>query len=59
MLLIALAGINMLVFQFGIYWSVGAWDCDPIPPPAVRLAGAISMAFWLCVLVCGRLIGFV
>jgi hypothetical protein len=59
MLLIGLAGINMLVFQFGIYRSVGAWDCDPIPPPAVRVAGAISMAFWLCVLVCGRLIGFV
>jgi len=59
MLLIGLAGINMLVFQFGIYRSVAAWDCDTIPPPAVRVAGAISMAFWLCVLVCGRLIGFV
>jgi hypothetical protein len=59
MLLILLAGINMLVFQFGIYRTVEVWDRDPIPPPAVRLAGAISMAFWLCVLVCGRLIGFV
>jgi hypothetical protein len=59
MLLILLAGINMLVFQFGVYRSVADWDHDPIPPPAVRLAGAISMSFWLCVLVCGRLIGFV
>ena len=59
MVLILLAGLNMLVFQFGIYKSVGAWDRDPIPPPAVRLAGAISMACWLCVVVCGRLIGFV
>ncbi|HEX5281275.1 MAG TPA: DUF6644 family protein [Micropepsaceae bacterium] len=59
MLLIILAGLNMLVFQFGIYRSVGAWDCDPVPPTGVRLAGAVSMACWLCVVVCGRLIGFV
>jgi hypothetical protein len=59
MLLILFAGINMLLFQLGVYKSVGLWDRDPIPPPAVRIAGAASMAFWLCVVVCGRLIGFV
>jgi hypothetical protein len=59
MLLILLAGINMLLFQFGVFRTVGAWDRDPIPPPAVRIAGAASMSFWVCVLICGRLIGFV
>jgi|SRR5438105_4504147 len=59
MILILLAGMNMLVFQFSVNKSVGVWDRDPIPPPAVRIAGAVSMAFWLCVVICGRLIGFV
>jgi hypothetical protein len=59
MLLILLAGANMLLFQFGVFRTVSAWDQDPIPPPAARIAGAASIAFWLCVLICGRLIGFV
>ena len=59
MLLILFAGINMLLFQFGVYKSVDRWDRDPIPPVAARIAGGVSMAFWLCVVVCGRLIGFV
>ncbi len=59
MLLILFAGINMVLFQFGVFRSVEVWDRDPVPPPAARIAGAASMAFWLCVLVCGRLIGFV
>ena len=39
MLLILFAGINMLLFQLGVYKSVGRWDCDPVPPPAARIAG--------------------
>ena len=59
MILIVLAGINMLLFQFGTFRTVAQWDRDPIPPPAARLAGALSMAFWLGVVICGRFIGFV
>ena len=59
MLLIALAGINMLIFQYGTFKSVAQWDRDPIPPAPARAAGAISMAFWVCVMICGRFIGFV
>jgi hypothetical protein len=59
MILIALAGVNMLLFQFIIFKDVAKWDRDPIPPPAARLAGGLSMAFWLGVVICGRFIGFV
>jgi len=59
MILIALAGINMLFFQFVTFRTVGQWDRDPIPPPAARFAGALSMALWLGVMICGRFIGFV
>jgi len=59
MLLIVLAGLNMLVFQHVISKGVAKWDRSPMPPMAVRLAGSLSLAFWVSVLVCGRLIGFV
>jgi hypothetical protein len=59
MLLIALAGVNMLVFEYVTRKGVGRWDRAPIPPVQVRIAGGLSLAFWISVLVCGRLIGFV
>jgi uncharacterized membrane protein len=58
MFLIVLAGINMLVFEFITVRSVKEWNLDPAPPLPARLAGGISIACWVLVLVCGRLIGF-
>jgi hypothetical protein len=59
MMLILLAGINMLYFQFVTFRNVAQWDRDPTPPKAVRWAGYLSMSLWIGVLVCGRFIGFV
>jgi hypothetical protein len=59
MIMIMLAGINMLFFQFVTFKDVMVWDRDPIPPSAVRIQGALSMAFWVSVVICGRFIGFV
>jgi len=59
MILIALAGINMLLFQYVTFKGVGRWDREPTPPAAVRVAGSLSLAFWVSVVVCGRFIGFV
>jgi hypothetical protein len=59
MFLIVLAGLNMVIFQHVIFKGVAKWDRSPMPPTAVRVAGSLSLAFWLSVLVCGRLIGFV
>jgi hypothetical protein len=58
-LLIALAGINMLVFEYVTSKSKAGWDRMPTPPLGVRLTGALSLAFWVSVLLCGRFIGFV
>lgn len=57
--LIALAGLNMLLFQHVVFANIGRWDRDPIPPTAARFSAGLSLAFWLSVVVCGRLIGFV
>jgi len=39
--------------------TVDQWDRASVPPVSVRFAGAMSMAFWVSVVVCGRFIGFV
>jgi hypothetical protein len=54
----ALAGVNMAVFHFGVYRHVLEWDSRLPPPRAARLAGALSIALWTAVIFCGRWIGF-
>ncbi len=58
LLLLVLAGLNMLIFQYGIYRSVNQWDQAVRPPTAARVAGALSLTFWLSVVIFGRWIGF-
>src|SRR5688572_10917021 len=41
-ILILLAGLNMLVFEYLTRRSVGRWDRAPTPPLQVRLAGSLS-----------------
>ena len=58
MALIVLAGINMMIFEFITVRDVQKWNLDPTPPPRARLAGGISIACWVLVVVFGRLIAF-
>jgi uncharacterized protein DUF6644 len=58
MLLMLLAGLNMLVFHFITYRGIGQWDESSRPPPAARAAGAISVSLWLGIVAFGRWIGF-
>jgi hypothetical protein len=53
-----LAGINMLIFHFGVYRTVRDWDSRLPPPKAARLAGAFSVILWVSVIFFGRWIGF-
>jgi hypothetical protein len=56
-LCMALAAVNMLVFHFGAYRRVADWDTGR-PPRAARLAGGLSLTFWLAVIFFGRWVGF-
>jgi hypothetical protein len=58
MSIMALAGINMLIFEFITMGGVREWDLKATPPPAARLAGGISVTCWLLVFVFGRWTGF-
>jgi hypothetical protein len=53
----ALAAVNMLIFHFGAYRKVAQWD-TAVPPLSARVAGALSIAFWVTVIFFGRWIGF-
>ena len=57
-LFMALAAANMLVFHFGVFRRVADWDDALPPPPAARLAGALSISLWIIVVFFGRWIGF-
>lgn len=56
--LLALAGLNMMYFHLTTWRTVEHWEQDPSFPPAAKIAGWLSLAFWLGVVFCGRLIGF-
>jgi len=58
MSIMALAAINMLIFEFITVRGVQDWDLKATPPPPARLAGGISLTCWLLVFVFGRVTGF-
>lgn len=58
MLLIVLAGANMLILEFISARDVKIWDTSAPPPGKARIAGLLSLCFWAAIIVFGRLIGF-
>lgn len=59
MVLLALAGLNMLVFHFTAYRSVHRWDAEKPTLLAAKVAGALSLTFWIGVVALGRWVAFV
>lgn len=57
MALIAAGGLNGWAFHRGVYRSAQAWDFGP-PPPRARAAGLVSLAVWVSVVACGRLLAY-
>ena len=47
MLLLVLAGVNMVVFHFVTYRGIAQWDEAGETPFAARFAGGFSIALWL------------
>jgi hypothetical protein len=57
MLLLLLAGANMVLFHVITHKHIETWDVGKTPPSA-KLAGALSLVLWTLVIACGRWIGF-
>lgn len=59
MLVLTLAGLNMLLFHATIFRSIDVWGRRIQTPPAAKASGAISLGLWIGVVTLGRWIGFV
>lgn len=55
---LALAGINMFIYEIFTARHANMWDQDVAPPTAAKLAGALSLIFWITVIFLGRWIGY-
>ena len=58
LVLLGLAAVNVAIFHGTIYRRVTEWDRDAPPPVQARIAGAIGLALWACVIVAGRMIPY-
>ena len=58
MALLALAGVNMFVFEFTARRSLPDWDRLPAAPVSGRVVAAISLALWIGVIFLGRWVAF-
>ena len=58
MLMLALAGLNALIFHRTIYRDVAEWDPAAAAPVRARLAGLLSLIFWIAIIAAGRAIAY-
>lgn len=56
--LIVLAGVNAAVFHAGAFRRSLQWDRDVSPPAAAKAHAAASIAIWVGVISCGRLLAY-
>jgi hypothetical protein len=58
MLLLLLAGINMLMFELTAGRSIERWDRDPSAPKSGKAVAVVSVVLWITIIFLGRWIGF-
>jgi hypothetical protein len=58
MIALALAGVNALLYHVVTERRISQWDRAEHPPGPARLAGLISIAIWVVVVLAGRMISY-
>ena len=58
MVLLALSGINVLIFEFTTGRTVHRWDRDAAAPVAGRTTAVLSLLLWVAIIFMGRWIGY-
>ena len=56
--LILAGGINAAILHAGVLGDTRAWDIGATTPRAAKVAGALSIALWVGVVACGRLLAY-
>ena len=60
LLLLAVAALNAATFHLTVYRTAIDWNREDAPTPGTaKLAALLSLALWLGVIACGRLIAYV
>jgi hypothetical protein len=54
LILIAVAGLNALIFHKSVFGHAASWEKDPRLPWRARFAGGCSLAVWIGVIAMGR-----
>ena len=58
LVMLSLAGLNMMYFHLTTWRTVQHWELDPSFPTTAKIAGWLSLVFWVAVVFFGRAIGF-
>ena len=58
MAMLALAGLNALIFHVTVYRRVASWDEAAVTPAGAKLAGCFSILLWFGIVAAGRWIAF-
>ena len=58
MVMLALSGLNMLVFELTAGRTIHRWDKQASAPLAGKTAAALSLVMWISIIFLGRWIGF-
>jgi hypothetical protein len=56
--LILAGGINAAILHTGVLRDTRAWDAGAKTPLAAKIAGGVSIALWIGVVACGRLLAY-
>lgn len=56
--MLVLAGINALAFEYTSRPSIAEWDTAPVPPLRARLAGWFSIILWAGIIAAGRTMAY-
>jgi hypothetical protein len=58
MVLLVLAGLNMLVFELTEGRNIHQWNESPAAPSRGKAVAIVSLAMWIAIIFMGRMIGF-
>jgi hypothetical protein len=58
MIMLVLAGLNVVIFNSTIGRRTAEWDLDPKTPRGAKVAGVVSIVLWVAIVAAGRAIAY-
>jgi hypothetical protein len=58
MIMLVLAGLNVLIFNATIGRKIAEWDLSPTTPGGAKLAAIVSLVLWVFIISAGRWIAY-